>query len=354
MAKSQPKILVYTATDVSSESYRYLESLGCQLVFLDNDLTVASLYQRLIDERGETVALLGNTIKSNKISEDFFKLFKDLRVISKYTIGTDDIDLDSANRYGIIVTNSPVEASWGGVAESVVAMMLSLLKKNISKHMSVLEGRWRDSKLAGRYLGARDDGFDGITLGIIGLGRVGSRLAHLLSTWNFTILACDPYVTEAHSTSLGVEKVSLQELLKRSDVVSLNCSLTSETHHILNNETLGIIKKGAVVINSARGQLIDELALCKSIKFGAVSQFAADVFSEEPLPMTSPLRQFSSDQVLFSPHMAAANFPGTLGAAIPIATDAVVDALKGVLPSNIVNDKASDLWQKRFKGKSLI
>jgi D-3-phosphoglycerate dehydrogenase / 2-oxoglutarate reductase len=354
MKKNKPKILVYNAADASKKTYHYLESLGCEVCILEESLSDERYYETFKVQAKGASAIIGNTFKHGRLSVDFFENTPNLRVITKYTIGTDEIDLALANQRGIIITNSPVEASWGGVAENVIAMMLSMLKKTVPRHLAVLNGDWRDQKLIGSYLGSRSDGFSGITLGIIGLGRVGSRLARLLSSWNFFIIACDPYVNSQQFIDLGVEEVSLTDLLKRSDVVSLNCSLTEETFNLINSDTIKQLKQGAVLINTARGQLIDEDALCQSIRSGLISQFAADVFCEEPLPPNSLLRGFDSAQVLLSPHMSAANYPGTLSAAIPVATDAVIDALRGRLPQNIINLEASQLWLKRFEGIDLI
>jgi D-3-phosphoglycerate dehydrogenase len=354
MKKDKPKILVYSAADTSKKTYHYLESLGCEVCILEGSPNNTNYYETFKDEAANASAIIGNTFKHGRLADDFFENIPSLRIIAKYTIGTDEIDLTLANQRGVIITNSPVEASWGGVAENVVTMMLSMLKKIVPRHLAVLNGEWRDQKLTGSYLGGRSDGFSGITLGIIGLGRIGSRLVHLLSSWNFSIIACDPYVDSQRFVDLGVKEVALADLLKHSDVVSLNCSLTEETFKLINSDTIKQLKPGAVLINTARGQLIDEDVLCKAITSGLISQFAADVFCEEPLPKNSLLREFNSIQVLLSPHMAAANYPGTLSTAIPVATDAVIDALRGQLPQNIVNLEASQLWLKRFKGKTLI
>jgi phosphoglycerate dehydrogenase-like enzyme len=167
----------------------------------------------------------------------------DLRIVAKYTIGVDDVDVDAATNLGILVTHSPTESNWGAVAEGTMAIMLGLLKRLRERDAHLKAGGgWRDERLEGTYLGARaEDGYPGITIGLVGLGRIGSRVANLLRPWNVRVLACDPYVPAEKFGDCGVERVDYRTLLRGSDVVSFHVTLTPETRHMLDAEALSMM-----------------------------------------------------------------------------------------------------------------
>jgi phosphoglycerate dehydrogenase-like enzyme len=276
-----------------------------------------------------------------------------LRIIAKYTIGTDDVDVEAATELGILVTHGPTESNWGGVAEGVLAAMLALLKKvrERDRHLKESQG-WRDQRLQGTYLGARADGYPGITLGLIGLGRIGSRVATLMRPWNARILATDPYVPDARFTEHGVKRVDLDTLLRESDVVSLHVVLTRETRHLIGPRQLALMKPTAVLINTSRGPCVQEPALVEALLRGQIAGAALDVFEEEPLALDSALRNLG-DKVLLSPHMVSANVGSGLGPGIRWATDSVLSALRGEVPDNVYNTEVIPRWQSRFGGTSV-
>ena len=302
---------------------------------------------------GEIHALLGATHAGPPIGDRELDRWPGLRLIAKYTIGTDDVDLDAATARGILVTHSPTEANWGGVAEGTIAYLLALTKKLVARDRAVRDGGWRAAALEGRYLGAREDGYPGLTIGIVGLGRIGRRVARLLSSWQIPLIGTDPYVDDATFASSGVERVGLESLLSRSDVVTLHCSLTDETRGLLDRAAIAAMPSGAMLINTARGAIVDLEALCDGLESGRIAAAALDVFPEEPLPAPSRIRSFG-DRVLLSPHMVAANEGGTLQAAVPWATDAVLSALRGEIPEHVYNAAAVERWQRRFGGRSLL
>lgn len=298
-------------------------------------------------------ALLGATFRHGLIDRELLTASDRLRIVSKYTIGVDDVDLDTADELGVLVTYCPTEANWGGVAEGTLALMLAMLKRLRERDRHVKAGGWRDPPILGTYLGARGDGYAGITVGIVGLGRVGSRLAELLGPWRLRVLACDPYVPAETFGRLGVARVDLAALLAEADIVTLHCSLTAETRNLLGRDALGAMKRGAWLVNTARGALVDLPALCDALEAGALAGAALDVLPVEPPPAGSRLLALG-DRVLLTPHMIAANQGGTLGAAIPWATDATLDALRGALPRYVYNARAVAKWQSRFAGMALI
>lgn len=345
---SRPRVLIYRPVDESGESHAALEAAGCDLVVAPPNAGRAQLATLA---RGAS-ALLGATFRG-VIDREFLALSPSLRIVSKYTIGVDDVDLDAANALGVLVTHCPTEANWGGVAEGAIAMMLALLKRIRERDRVVREGGWREPPLYGTYLGRRSDGYAGITIGIVGLGRAGSRVAELLAPWRARVLASDPYVEAGRFAQLGVERTDLETLLRDSNVVTLHCNLTAETSGLIGRAQLALMKRGAILINTARGRVVDLDALCDALAAGALAGAALDVLPEEPPPRGSRIFTFG-DRVVLSPHMIAANQGGTLGAAIPWATQATLAALRGDLPDNVYNAEAVEQWRARFGGKSLL
>jgi phosphoglycerate dehydrogenase-like enzyme len=301
---------------------------------------------------GDADVLVGATFRGY-MDRELLTISSRLRLIAKYTIGVDDVDVDAASSLGVLVTHSPTEANWGGVAEGTLALMLTVLKRICERDRHVKAGGWREPPFYGTYVGRRADGYAGITIGIVGLGRAGSRVAELLRPWGARLLAADPYVEPGKFARHGVERVDLDTLLRESDVVTLHCNLTTETRGLIDRRKLALLKPSAVLINTARGAIVDLDALCDALETRALAAAALDVLPEEPIPRGARILELG-DRVLLSPHMVAANQGGTLGAAVPWAAEAVLAALRGELPERIYNTEAVGKWRARFGGKSLL
>ena len=325
-----------------------LEAEGCDVVVAPAAADRAALTALA----GGADVLLGATFRG-QMDREFLSVSPRLRLVSKYTIGVDDVDVDAASALGVLVTHCPTEANWGGVAEGALALMLAVLKRVRERDRHVKAGGWRDPPLYGTYVGKRDDGYSGITIGIVGLGRAGGRVADLLRPWGARVLAADPYVEAGKFARHGVERADLDTLLRESDVVTLHCNLTAETRGLVDRRRLALMKPTAVLINTARGAIVDLEALCDALQAHALAAAALDVLPEEPLPRDARIVRFG-DRVLLSPHMVAANQGGTLGAAIPWAAEAALAALRGELPERVYNTEAVGKWQARFGGKSLL
>ena len=345
---SRPKVLIYRPVDESGVSHRLLEAAGCDLVVAAPNADRAAI---AVLAQGADV-LLGATFRGY-MDQAFLTISPRLRLIAKYTIGVDDVDVDAASALGVLVTHCPTEANWGGVAEGAVALMLALLKRIVERDRHVKAGGWREPPIYGTYVGKRGDGYPGITIGIVGLGRAGSRVADLLRPWGARVLAADPYVEAAKFTGHGVERTDLDTLLRESDVVTLHCNLTAETRGLIDARRLALLKPAAVLVNTARGAIVDLHALCDALEARALAAAALDVLPEEPLPRDARILTFG-DRVLLSPHMVAANQGGTLGPAIPWAAEAALAALRGELPERIYNTEAVAKWRSRFGGRSLL
>lgn len=350
------KVFVFAPVADDGGAHRTLEEHGCELILgkASWDTPQGNSEAEMVALARGCDALMGTSIRNAPISWAIMRSSERLRIVAKYTIGTDDVDVDAATDLGILVAHSPTESNWGGVAEGTIAAMLAMLKKLRERDRFLKESRgWRDQNLQGTYLGSRADGYAGITLGLIGLGRIGRRVATLLRPWNMRILAADPYVPDETFAEHGVTRVDLPTLLRESDVVSLHVVLTRETRHLIDDKALALMKPTAILINTSRGPCVQEPALVEALLRGAIGGAALDVFEEEPLALDSQLRNLG-DRVLLSPHMVSSNVGSGLGPGIRWATESVLAALRGEVPDNVYNKDVIPRWQRRFGGQSVL
>jgi D-3-phosphoglycerate dehydrogenase len=230
---------------------------------------------------------------ATRVTDELLAAAPKLRVVGRAGVGVDNIDLDSATRRGVLVMNTP-----GGNAVSVAEHTLALLMavaRRIPQHSAAIHaGRWEKS-------GAQGVELRGKTLGLAGLGRVGAEVARRAQALEMRVIAYDPYVSEAVARDAGVELFALNEMLAQSDFVSLHAALSASTEKMINAQTLAQCKRGAVLINAARGELVDEAALADALRSGQISSAGLDVFAEEP-PANSPLLRL--DNVVATPHVA--------------------------------------------------
>ena len=230
---------------------------------------------------------------ATRVTAELLEKAPRLRVIGRAGVGVDNIDLDAATRRGVLVMNTP-----GGnaisVAEHTLALLLALARSVPQLNAATHAGRWEKSGAAGIEL-------RGKTLGLLGLGRVGSEVARRALALEMRVLAHDPYISEDVAQDLGVNLVPLAELFARSDFVSLHAALSPATAQIINAATLARMNRGAWLINTARGELVDETALAEALRSGHLAGAAVDVFAVEP-PRSSPL--LSLPNVIATPHVA--------------------------------------------------
>ena len=352
---SKPKILIFAPREEPPEAIQALEGLGCEIVFGDRDwqLPRTAHEEIVVEAARDAVALMGTSMRHTPISRRIMQASQRLRVVAKYTVGVDDIDTEAATELGVMVCHAPTESNCFGVAEATVTMMLALLKKLRERDADVRAGKWREQHSFAYFVGSRQsDGFPGQTIGLVGFGRIGTRVAQLLAPWRARIIAYDPYVPPAHFLTHGVKAVDYETLLRESDVVSFHVVLTKETRYMFGERELGLMKPTAVVLNTARGKVLDEKALAKAIAAGRLRGAAIDAFEEEPLPADSPLRELG-DRVLLSPHSASFTEGGELRQGVDWATRSVVTALKGGIPDNVYNRDVIPRWKERFGGASV-
>jgi D-3-phosphoglycerate dehydrogenase / 2-oxoglutarate reductase len=216
-----------------------------------------------------------------------------LRAIGRAGVGVDNVDVDAATRRGVLVMNTPGGNSVS-VAEHTLALMLGLARAVPQANASIHAGKWEKSAFSGTEM-------RGKTIGLVGLGRVGTEVARRARALEMKVLAHDPFVTPAAAAEVEVELVPLDDLLRRSDVISLHTSLSAQTEKLIDAAAIAKMKKGVRLINCARGELVDEAALADALKSGHVAGAALDTFAQEP-PKSSPL--VGLPNVIATPHIA--------------------------------------------------
>lgn len=260
-----------------------------------------------------------------KVTADLIAGAERLKVIGRAGTGVDNIDVGAAGERGILVMNTP-GANAMAAAEHTLAMMLALARHVPQATASMRSGLWEKKKFLGTELYHQ-------TLGIVGLGRIGSIVAERALGMKMRVLAYDPVIAPEAAKALGVEYVSLDELLAASDFITLHTPLTEETRRIINRDTLAKTKPGVRILNCARGGLIDEEALCESIAKGHAAGAALDVFEKEP-PAGSPLLEM--ERVIFTPHLGASSRQAQENVSLAIASQ-ILDYLQRGLILNAVN-----------------
>jgi len=268
----------------------------------------------------------GLAIRSaTKVTAKILEQAKSLKVIGRAGIGVDNVDIPAATARGIIVMNTPFGNSIT-TAEHAITLMLSLARQIPEADASTRAGKWEKNKFLGVEI-------FGKTLGVIGCGNIGSIVADRALGMKMKVIAYDPYLSDERALNLGVEKVELDELMRRADFITLHTPLTDKTRNIINAESLALTKKSVRLINCARGGLVDEAALFEALKSGRVAGAALDVFATEPAA-DSPL--FGLHNVVCTPHLGASTTEAQENVALQIAEQMSDYLIRGAI-SNAVN-----------------
>src|SRR5258707_264666 len=253
--------------------------------------TVLTTKDTLEGEIADADALIVRS--ATKVTAELLAKAPKLRAVGRAGVGVDNIDLEAATKRGVLVMSTP-----GGnavsVAEHTFALLLSLARQIPRPDRAIHEGRWEKSSAAGTEV-------RGKTLGLIGLGRIGGEVAARAQAFDMRVVAYDPFISEAAAREMSVELVPLDQLLAESDFVSLHTALSPATQNLIGAANIQKMKSGARIINTARGELVDEEALAEALKSGKLAGAAVDVFAEEP-PKNSPL--VGLPNVICTPHIA--------------------------------------------------
>jgi D-3-phosphoglycerate dehydrogenase / 2-oxoglutarate reductase len=259
-----------------------------------------------------------------KVTSGVIAAAKVLKAIGRAGVGVDNVDVESATRRGIIVMNTPA-GNTISTAEHAFSLLVSIARSIPQADASVKAGRWERKNFEGVEL-------SGKTLGILGMGRIGSEIARRAIAFGMRPLAFDPYLSPTRARSLQVELFDdLNELLAQADFLTLHVPMTAETRHVLNREKLGLMKKGARIINCARGGLIDEEALFEALTSGHIAAAALDVFEKEPPPADLPLLRLPN--VVCTPHLGASTVEAQESVGIEIA-----EAIRSVLLEGVIRN----------------
>ncbi|KAJ6433138.1 hypothetical protein OIU84_020207 [Salix udensis] len=262
-----------------------------------------------------------------KVTRQVFEAAKGkLKVVGRAGVGIDNVDLQAATEFGCLVVNAPT-ANTVAAAEHGIALLASMARNVAQADASMKAGQWQRNKYVGVSL-------VGKTLAVMGFGKVGSEVARRAKGLGMQVIAHDPYAPADRARAIGVELVPFDQAISAADFISLHMPLTPATEKVFSDDTFEKMKKGARIVNVARGGVIDEDALLRALDSGKVAQAALDVFAEEPPPKDSKLVQH--ERVTVTPHLGASTKEAQEGVAIEIA-EAVVGALKGELAATAVN-----------------
>jgi phosphoglycerate dehydrogenase-like enzyme len=319
-----------------------LRAAGCELVLGKSQ----DDFPEFRYERKQLIDLIGDCdivypAGRDYIGGDILDSCPNLQAVVKSSIGIETVDVDAATDLGIICCNSPTPENYMGVAEATVGLLVALFKRLKLNEAELRAGGWKEARNRGALM-------LGKTVGIIGVGRVGQNVAKRLGAWGMKILGYDPYVKQETVAPLGVKMVSLDELLKASDAVTLHVVLNRETRGMIGMGELKQMKPTAFIINTSRGPAIREADLVQALKEQIIAGAALDVFDEEPMPTDNPLRQVDPHRLILTPHIIGTN-PGSMEAGQKLAAQSMLAILEGRVPETLVNPHAVPRWKERFR-----
>lgn len=255
------------------------------------------------------------------------------RCMIRVGAGYDSIDCEAATEHGIMVCNAPTYCT-DDVADHAVALMLASVR-----HIPRLNAKMQEGEYA-RELARPTRRVAGTTLGIIGLGRIGSTVSRRVSGWDMKVLAYDPYIEQEDAEKVGATLVDdLDTLLEEAHFITIHCPHTDETYHMLSEDEFARMREGVIVVNTARGTIIDENALIAALREGRVWAAGLDVTEEEPLPSDSPLLEM--DNVILTPHISA-NSEAAREDLYRLLCEISADVVQGRIPEWVVNPKVLD------------
>lgn len=319
-----PKAKIYVTRDIGER--------GLKIIRQHFDTEVWPEYapppKKTIIEKAKTADALV-TLLSDKIDAEVFDAAPKLKIVSQLAVGFDNMDIPEATKRGIYVTNTP-EVLTDTTADFAWALLLAVARRVAEADKYVRTGQWKvgwhPNMMAGRDV-------YGTTIGVVGAGRIGYAVAKRATGFDMKILFYD-VVPRPEIEKLGAKKADLDTLLKQSDFVSIHVPLMKETHHLINEQKLRLMKKTAYLINNSRGPVVDEKALCKALKEGWIAGAALDVFEQEPIPVDSPLLKL--DNVVLAPHISSASLE-TRSRMAEMVAENLVAFFEGKKPPNLIN-----------------
>lgn len=270
------------------------------------------------------------SLLSDKIDDEVFDAAPNLKIVAQLAVGYDNIDIKEATKRGIYVTNTPGVLT-ETTADFAWTLLMAVARRVTEADRYVRSGKWKVGWHPSMILG-RD--VYGATIGIVGLGRIGQAVAKRAKGFDMKILYYDMIRRPDLEEELGLRYTELDELLQKSDFVSLHVPLMKSTYHLINEKKLKLMKKTAYLINNSRGPVVDEKALYKALKRGQIAGAGLDVFEQEPTPMDNPLLEL--DNVVVAPHISSASHE-TRSRMAEMVAENLVSFFEGRVPPNLVN-----------------
>ena len=313
---TKPRVLISDKMDPNAA--KILEERGCQVDVITGE-TPEQLIARIGDYDGLAIR------SSTKVTKAVLDAAPNLKVIGRAGIGVDNVDIPAASAQGVVVMNTPFGNSIT-TAEHAIAMIFALARQIPEANAQTQAGKWPKNDFMGVEV-------TGKTLGLIGAGNIGSIVASRAIGLRMKVVAFDPFLSPERAVELGIEKVELDDLLKRADFITLHTPLTDQTRNILSKENLAKCKKGVRIVNCARGGLIDEVALKEALDSGHVAGAALDVFQTEPAK-DSPL--FGTPNFICTPHLGASTNEAQVNVALQVA-EQIADFLVNGGVTNALN-----------------
>lgn len=285
---------------------------------------------RLSAEEMVEMAYEAECLVYNVVTPGLLAALPNLKMVVSPYVGYDKVDVAAATEAGVLVCNTQTKASTAGMAEATLTLMLALAKRLELRSSRMRNGGWRDDGSERATL------VHGSTVGIVGFGAIGQSVARHISGWGARVLAYNRSPRTEAAAELGVEMVDLPTLLAQSDIVTLHTPLTAETTGLIGEAELRSMKPNALLINTARGAVVDDAALIKAIKEDWIAGAALDVFHEEPLPVDDPLRELDPNRVIMTPH-SMSNTDAARGGTQRSIVDGILTAIDGGMPRNALN-----------------
>jgi D-3-phosphoglycerate dehydrogenase len=310
---------VLVSDDLSPEAVRILRAAG-----LEVDVKVGLDPAALEEAIGAYDALAVRS--ATKVTAKLLDRAARLKVIGRAGIGVDNVDLPAATRRGIVVMNTPGGSSVT-VAELALGMILALSRHVAAATASVKAGKWEKKRFQGHEIAGK-------TLGVVGIGNIGSVLVDRAMAMRMRVIAYDPFISPEAAAKLGATLVDLDELWRQADVVSVHVPLTEQTRHLVNAATIAKMKRGALLVNCARGGIVDEAAVAEALASGHLGGAALDVFEKEPPPPGHPL--LALEGFVATPHIGASTEEAQSAVAVAIAEQIALFLNQGVV-KNAVN-----------------
>ncbi|CAG0971856.1 D-3-phosphoglycerate dehydrogenase / 2-oxoglutarate reductase [Geobacteraceae bacterium] len=284
-------------------------------------------------KKEELLAIIGNydaiiTRSGTTVDKDLLDAGAKLRLIARAGVGIDNVDVDYASSRGVIVVNAPF-GNTNSAAEHAMALLLSFCRNVTRANGSLKSGEWKRAPFTGYEL-------KGKTAGVIGLGKVGGRVATRLKAFECEVLACDPYIAAKRAHDLGVKLVSHDEIYRNCDIITVHTPLNEETRNMIGERELAMMKNGVIIVNAARGGIIEEEALLKYLESGKITGAAIDVFSVEP-PKSDVLQKLiAHERVVVTPHLGANTFEAQINVAVDVSKE-ILNYLDDLPLENAVN-----------------